>query len=404
MKMPVCIKPGGRSIAAACLLLSLLLTTARVGAACSWDYPIWMIRSKTADPLYRFIRNGKAGYIDRSGKIVIEPRFEFLRNHDGEFHDGLLSIGFDDAGYADTTGKVVISQKFAFSEDFSEGLAVAKLKDTDAWGYIDRTGEVALQPRFTDQKDYQVNSFSDGLAVVRADNSWGYIDHSGRLVIPLKFVWAYDFHEGMARVIVEGPCSLFEDGPCSFTPRIIAKELPGEVSVCKIQFIDKSGAILTQGYEAAKDFSEGLAPVMEAEKWGFIDKQGRMVIEPKFDGAEPFSDGMARVKMGDAWGYIDRTGALVIGFQYEHAEDFVDGLAPVGRWDDEGEDGEFYYIDKRGTQAIPEKFAQASHFFKGLAHVKLRPNKRWKEGDPEVFAYINQGGKKVFTYRVVPED
>ncbi|MBD0371962.1 MAG: WG repeat-containing protein [Pyrinomonadaceae bacterium] len=404
MKKPVAIKPAGSLIATVCLLLSLLLTTARVGVACSWDYPIWMIRSKTADPLYRFIKNGKAGYIDRSGKIVIEPKFEFLGNHGGEFHDGLLDISFDDAGYADTSGKVVISKKFAFAEDFSEGLAVARLKDTDAWSYIDRTGEVALVPRLDDQTDFQLESFSDGLALVRVNNKWGYIDHSGRLVIPPKFLWASDFHEGMAWVITEGPCSFFEDGHCSFSPRVIGKEMQGEVSACKFLFIDKSGAVGGKGYEAVKDFSEGLAPVLEGDKWGFIDKKGSMVIEPKFDGAEPFSDGMARVKLGDSWGYIDRTGALVIGFQYELADDFVDGLAPVGRWDDEGEDGEFYYIDKRGIQAIPEKFAQASHFFKGLAHVKLRPNKKQKEGDPEIFAYINQGGKKVFTYKVVPED
>jgi hypothetical protein len=162
--------------------------------------------------------------------------------------------------------------------------------------------------------------------------------------------------------------------------------------------------VVTKGYEAAKDFSEGLAPVKVEDKWGFIDRKGHMVIEPKFDAAESFSDGMARVKLGTSWGYIDHAGTLVIGFQYEEAGDFSDGLAPVGRWGDEPEDNEFYYIDKRGIQAFPEKFAVASHFFKGLAHVKLKPKKNQKEDDPEIFAYVNQSGKKVFTYRVTPED
>ncbi|HEX9002735.1 MAG TPA: hypothetical protein VGB07_22705, partial [Blastocatellia bacterium] len=61
--------------------------------ACSWDYLIWMIRSKNADPLYRFVRNDKAGYIENTGKVVIEPKFNVYGNGGGEFHDGLLEIG-----------------------------------------------------------------------------------------------------------------------------------------------------------------------------------------------------------------------------------------------------------------------------------------------------------------------
>jgi len=41
--------------------------------ACSADYLIWMIRDKSADPLYRFVRGEKVGYINRMGKVVIPP-------------------------------------------------------------------------------------------------------------------------------------------------------------------------------------------------------------------------------------------------------------------------------------------------------------------------------------------
>jgi hypothetical protein len=403
MKIHVRRKLALRLMATLSVLLSLLLSTQRA-AACSWDYPIWMIRSKNADPLYRFIQNGKAGYIDRSGKIVIEAKFEFSRNRGGEFHDGLLDVSFDHAGFADTKGKVVISKEYDWVEDFSEGLAAVKLKDSEASGYIDRTGEIVLVPRLEGQTKFQPGTFSDGLAAVYVNDREGYIDHSGQFVIQPKFLRASDFKEGMAIVITDGPCSFYSDGPCSITPTVVGKDLPGQMTDCKFAFIDKSGALIAKGYDGAKDFSEGLAPVKVDEKWGFIDKKGRMVVEPKFDGAESFSDGMARVKLGELWGYIDHTGTLVIGFQYEEAEDFADGLAPVGSWSNWPEDGEFYYIDKRGIQAIPEKFERASHFFKGLAHVRLKPKKNQKEGDPEVFAYINPSGKKVFTYKVAPED
>lgn len=40
---------------------------------------------------------------------------------------------------------------------------------------------------------------------------------------------------------------------------------------------------------------EGLAPVQVDNRWGFIDTNGRFVINPQFDRAEPFAEGLAPV-------------------------------------------------------------------------------------------------------------
>lgn len=36
------------------------------------------------------------------------------------------------------------------------------------------------------------------------------------------------------------------------------------------------------------------------------------MIEPKYDLTSHFSDGLAAVKIGDKWGYIDKSGKMVI--------------------------------------------------------------------------------------------
>ena len=46
-------------------------------------------------------------------------------------------------------------------------------------------------------------------------------------------------------------------------------------------------------------------------RWGFIDKTGKMVINPQFDEVESFSGGRARVKNETRIGYIDVTGNYV---------------------------------------------------------------------------------------------
>src|SRR5688572_19518995 len=65
-------------------------------------------------------------------------------------------------------------------------------------------------------------------------------------------------------------------------------------------FIDKAGKIIIPlKFDAAGDFSEGLARVEIKDKWGFIDESGRVVVEPQFSWAWDFSEGLARVEVGD---------------------------------------------------------------------------------------------------------
>ena len=47
------------------------------------------------------------------------------------------------------------------------------------------------------------------------------------------------------------------------------------------------------------------------EKFGYIDKAGKIVINPQFDDAYNFFEGLASVGVEDKWGYIDQTGRYV---------------------------------------------------------------------------------------------
>ena len=57
-------------------------------------------------------------------------------------------------------------------------------------------------------------------------------------------------------------------------------------------------------------------------KWGFIDKNGDVVVQPEFDDAHSFQNGLAAVKVGNSWGYINMQGKLVIDAVFEDAGDF----------------------------------------------------------------------------------
>ena len=56
--------------------------------------------------------------------------------------------------------------------------------------------------------------------------------------------------------------------------------------------------------------TDALYPVEVNDKWGFIDCEGNMVIEPRFYNAGQFSDGLAPACVGDwlehKWEQVDQ--------------------------------------------------------------------------------------------------
>jgi hypothetical protein len=225
-------------------------------------------------------------------------------NSGSEFHDGLLEIGVSDGIYVDRTGKVVIDKGFYRGWDFSEGLAVAARKDENLWGYIDTSGEFAIKPQFAWGPNDYVWSFSDGLAKIKVKGKFGYIDHAGAFVIKPELLDGTDFSDGMARVVTEGPCIYFPDGPCGFANlRNVGGTPKGPNASCKFTYIDKTGRVISHTrFDHARAFSEGLAPVKMEKLCGFIDKTGALVVTPRFDDAEPFSSGLSKVSTTrDVW-------------------------------------------------------------------------------------------------------
>lgn len=112
-----------------------------------------------------------------------------------------------------------------------------------------------------------------------------------------------------------------------------------------------------------------LSPKRYADKCGYIDYRGRLLIEPQFDEAYPFSEGLAAVRIGDSrtglWGYINKRGKLVIPPQFSEVWNFSEGLARVGY----RENNLWGYIDKKGRLVITPQFEKAGNFSGGRATV-----------------------------------
>jgi hypothetical protein len=300
---------------------------------------------KSAKPkveLFPVMQNGKVGYINKLGKIVIEPKFDSAYLfHEGlaiepqfdaatKFEDGIACVKLSKKySYIGPQGKPIFPQEYDLAFPFSEGMA--RVGGDHKLGYIDKSGHPAFSAQFS-----QASIFSEGLAAVKVDNKWGYIDKTGKIVINPQFSDASPFQEGLASVTVGGKESglgLLIDG--------------------KVGYIDKTGKMVVEPkFDMGRSFSEGMACVNLNGKWGFIDKTGKTVINPQFLMADGFSQGLAPVMIikpgeeqkssGDrglgygmslpekkSAGFVDKTGNFVIPPQFEYASQFVDGLARI---------------------------------------------------------------------------
>ena len=108
--------------------------------------------------------------------------------------DGLAKVKRDGKyGFIDQTGKVVIPLNYDWAWWFSEGLA--SVKRNGKWGFIDNTGKVVIPLNYDDTW-----YFTEGLAAVKQNGKYGFINQTGQIIIPLQYDDAYPFYNDVAVV------------------------------------------------------------------------------------------------------------------------------------------------------------------------------------------------------------
>lgn len=169
------------------ILVSLLLTLSSVVFAQTKD---------KAMPLFWVMENGKYGYIDKTGKVVIKPQYENTMG----FNEGLAATKYGGKyGYIDTKGKWIIKPQFDFTYMFSDGLAMVEIDKKTAW--IDKTGKIVIKPQ---EFEKTAVGFKEGRLAVKKGGKWGYLDKTGKMAIPPQFDEANEFSGGVAQVVTDG--------------------------------------------------------------------------------------------------------------------------------------------------------------------------------------------------------
>jgi WG containing repeat len=225
-----------------------------------------------AQNLYIVEKDDLYGFVDKSGALVIPPKYGLAK----AFREGLAPVYISGRwGYIDSEGNMKIEPQFWDADNFSNGIAAVHLKG--GWGYVDRGGKLVIQPQFL-----QARRFSEGVAPVKSDKGWQFVDTHG---IPIEglsgFEDARSFFEGLATVRVGN----------------------------RWRFITHKGnKQFDLEFVNVTNFGDQLAAVQEKEngKYGFIDHSGRYIINPTLDNAKPFTEGLAAVRLNKRLGVFEK--------------------------------------------------------------------------------------------------
>jgi hypothetical protein len=406
-------------------------------------------------------QDGRWGYIGTRGQWVIEPRFDTAT----PFAEGLAAVEVDGAwSFISPTGTTVVRGPFDEAHPFYAGLAAVEVGNK--WGFVDHEGRMVVAPLFDRIADYttfdfgwrQVACFNEGLCAANQSDKWGYIDHAGAWAIAPRYEDAEAFHEGLAAVrdqTATGPGKVgFIDrtGAWVITPRYenslwfsggraVAVVARPATAGSRGDAVDPQGTLVAVMIDAtgreiadvgwnelldvfdampdvlrviAPDYlADGLIPATRDDRWGFMDRTGRWVIEPRFDAVFPFRNGQAKAGLSDEpssapleadrWGLIDSSGRWLI----EPNLEWIGGYG--GATSHASLHGRRGTLDIDGKWRVPPRHADEDDLFRvlgvdeqqgdGLQRVGVYANHAWVVADargrksrPREFAWLTPIG------------
>lgn len=284
---------------------------------------------------------GKWGYINSEGVMVISAQFD--NAHDFSCGYAVVVSG---GKYYFITEDGKMQKSFDGCEDFSNGFAV--VKENGFKGLINTNLEYVIQPAYYDLDDVSTN----GLLryQIKSGDKVGYMTTDGKPAFDIKFDSGKDFRDGIAVVksgtkygainaagqYVINPTyeylSSVGNGRLSYSNSTSSPYLYG--------LLDTNGNKITEPIytDIYKDYFDiGLFAVgNQADKYGYINDRGDIVIKMDYYRATSFNGNYAEVLVASGSNriVIDRSGntVLVLG-EGESVEDYRNGLYLIYKYD-----------------------------------------------------------------------
>lgn len=133
--------------------------------------------------------NEKWGFINNKGETFVEPKYESASPFSGGLGGFAIVKLNGKYGFIDWTGKEIVPLEYDAVEPFMEELAAVNIGSTGGitgkggkWGFVDTTGELVIPIQYDEIGNFLSRGFSNGKVKVKKDGREFYIDKTGKEV------------------------------------------------------------------------------------------------------------------------------------------------------------------------------------------------------------------------------
>lgn len=312
--------------------------TLPIASASAADHPFLV--------LHKF-PNGLYGFLSSNGELISDPKYSSVRYSPYGLFPAATKDPYQNEsrwGYLNQDLRFVVQPKYQSASEFKDGFAIIQSKYN--YGLIDSTGKIIIIPQYKNLKYLGSGRLSYGV-----QGLWGLMDCKGDIISEPIFSSIGVFSQGLAwfNTVNKGytdktECGFIDlNGIEVFRDSFIKNQsevklsdglaiVPTEIDAIKgikYAYINQDGIVKIPLHwsEVGRPFSDGLAAFyatyyrydknglmqegVGAFKWGYQDKNGNIIIQPRFEYASPFANGKAIVSEDGNWFFIDREGQRV---------------------------------------------------------------------------------------------
>lgn len=305
----------------------------------------------------------KYGISNSLGQIIIPTNYEDI----GKCTDGLYPVRKDQIwGFFDTNGKEVIPFFYRKTLEFCYGVAAAS--KGFYYGIIDKRGSWIIPPAYSD-----ITLVNDSLWICTKNDKSGFYFPQTRTLSPLKFDEIKILNDGWFRITQNGNYGLMSPKlkvilPPDFTSvKVSVKEnilIGGKLNFYYLYYLNGNLKVfMNYPFTKFTPFIEGMAMVVQNSRYGFIDKDGQLMVSTQYDEARPFSNQMAAVKLNNKWGFVDKKEHIAVSPNYSEVYDYVGNATAV-----KGE--KWAFVNKFGKEILKPQYDLVSKTLSGNFIIK----------------------------------
>lgn len=287
--------------------------------------------------------NQKQGIINRRNEKILPLEYdELLLDKESDWIRTFIS----EQGYGMINSRTMkfIPEKYEYLEIFKDGLAL--FIQSEKYGFIDENQQIIIEAKF----DY-ASSFQDGFSVfaksvatipdsaTENETKWGVMNSKGKTIVPAIYDGIFYVgygHFAATNTTTQNMCLLNNKGVAILENQASISLLGNQLlTLLDLDYQTQFFNLKTKKMLDLKNIYEdgevaGMIKIRNAEnKCGFMNLQGKIVIDCIYDDAKEFSEGLVAVCLNEKWGFIDQKGKKVIGFDFDDVEKFAYSRALV---------------------------------------------------------------------------